>query len=159
MTFNKLIVTAFLLALTNSTFADKVSTYSGIILKGNLSDGQPFTLSINTTKKVITDPHASYIGYDGQGTVNIITNFQFVVNGKDMIVPSKAYNDLIDIHVHSKKSPYVMQDGKNIVIHLSGSDGGASFKAEYHFMGGNLAQRVIEDMNVNGELVKTSTNY
>jgi hypothetical protein len=52
-----------------------------------------------------------------------------------------------------------MQDGNRIVIHLLGSDGVGSYKAEFYIQGGKLISRIIEDMNTEGELVKTSTNY
>ena len=156
---NKLLVLVFALLVSGVAAAGKVSTYSDIELKGKLYDGQPFLLTIGTERNDIEDPRASYVGYDGQATVRILKKFSLVVSGKEMVLPKRAYHDLVDAHVFANGSPYLMQNGNTIVLHLSGSDGVASYEAEFHFQNGKLVRRIIEDMNSKGELVKTSTNY
>ena len=123
---------------------EMVPTVLSVDTSGHTNSGIPYRIYIAVKKCALDLSEQPWIGVDSprrEGTC--IETFHIFVDGKPLTIPSKAYDTLADLHLHSV--PSLMENGGTLTMQFNGSDGAGSYFGMLVFTDGKLVRRKISE--------------
>lgn len=154
-----IIVILLCLSAYASDIHESVVFYDGLELKGELEGGQRFFLCIDMMhyNKDIKEKPSKFWGFDKDYPTYVIKKLTLTVDGKKVIIPPKAIEDIADIVL--PYGVFLMQKGKDVLLHVKGGDGAGAYHATFTIKRQRVVSRVISFINTEGLDMKEMESY